>query len=284
MCLGMCVLHYLVQLTDGIQTQSDALSVAALLERKGVRVDAIQYASQILKSEVEIKDVALPLSMALGQSTMATVPLNCNTKMAGVLSEDGKQVIMGMIDTLMPQMYMVNAMTTQMISGGTACTLRVTCAQDNEGQTIKADITAPDGTQYKGALSRVRTGIYEYTIPLSGFGKYDMVLYQYMDDVEQPVLIHTAATLSWSLEYEAFPTLAEKALLAQLCQTTGGDAVEDVASLLQMDLSSLYVMYDPIVILVLIGALAFILEITFRKTGKSKKNNMTTHIGNGYNP
>lgn len=75
----------IVLFSDGIETDGNAQTVAALLAHQGVRIDAVQYERKWAAPECEVLSVEMPAKAIQGQSLRAKVTLKSNCAMVGKL-------------------------------------------------------------------------------------------------------------------------------------------------------------------------------------------------------
>ncbi len=180
-------------------------------------------------------------------------------------ADEGRRVILSMIESLLADEYRNAAIRVSLERGGAESVLRVTSADAVDGQTFTADITAPDASQYTVVLTPMGDGVFERGIPITGFGKYGIILRQY--DAEGALLstLNTAATVSWSAEYEAFTKTEDLGLLWELCALTGGTVWENVEQMLDVSLEKFFVKYDPKLPMAMVVFFAMLMDIVIRK-------------------
>lgn len=75
----------IVVLSDGIETDGSAQTVAALLAHQGVRIDAVQHQREWTTPECEVLSVEMPAEVVQGQSVRVKVTLRSNRAMTGQL-------------------------------------------------------------------------------------------------------------------------------------------------------------------------------------------------------
>ena len=75
----------IILLSDGVETDGNAQTAAALLSHQGVRIDAVQYDKEWTEAECEVVGVEMPSEVVQGQSIRAKVTLKSNRAMSGKL-------------------------------------------------------------------------------------------------------------------------------------------------------------------------------------------------------
>lgn len=187
--------------------------------------------------------------------------------------EEASRLILSMIQNLMPAESGADAVQVSMRGGGATYTLSVACVDASQVHGMTATITTPTGREESIELSPVRTGVYEKTLDMDGYGKYDLSL-QLMD--ASGLTIHdidTATTLTWSPEYRVAPTEAEKAVLASVCEISGGSVYDSADALMNAALDDLFVDVDPKATLAGLALLLVCAELIVRRIrprGKKK--------------
>ncbi len=75
-----------ILLTDGRETDGNALAVAHALANKGIRVDAMAFKSDVTTPEAQVTSVALPADVALGSVCKVVVTVTSNDSIRATLS------------------------------------------------------------------------------------------------------------------------------------------------------------------------------------------------------
>lgn len=179
-------------------------------------------------------------------------------------SEDGQTLILNMVDSMLQGAHANAAVSVRLIPGGSSVTLEVSTADAQDGQRFTATVTTPNGNVQSLVLSAVDSGVYQREMPLDGFGKYAVTLQQY-DDAGEIATLETAATVSWSPEYEVFDWDDPSQTLRQLCAMTGGTLVNSPQELLAQRIDDMYIRYDPSFALAVAASLLMLLDIVIRR-------------------
>ena len=180
-------------------------------------------------------------------------------------TEAGRNACLQIVSALMPESSSVNTYGAQIISGGVEGKLRITCLDSSVQRGLTAEVIAPDGSVQRVALTFVQDGSYEQTIALHGMGKYTIRLYPTLPDGTEEDVVETAAAVSLSREYEAFPDNGDQATLERICAITGGVVVRSPSALGDVDMSQAYIEYDPSVMLATAALISLMLELLLRR-------------------
>ena len=180
-------------------------------------------------------------------------------------SQTGRQVLLELIGGLVPAASESLPVSAAIVPGGARCTLRVTCADAQEGQPCEADVRTPNGAQNAVRLTPMGEGIYEYDMPVDGYGRYEMTLRRYDAQGALTQTMETAAALSWSAEYEAFGAQEARAELESACAVTGGGLWRDARELSAIRMDDVYVEYRPLLALTLLETALVLIELLSRR-------------------
>ena len=179
--------------------------------------------------------------------------------------EAGQAAIRDLIAALLPEGMASPALDLALIPGGKEARLSLAMTDAPAGGSFEADVTGPGGDTIRARLPQTASGRYERTIPLMGFGRYDVTLRQYDGEGTLIETFETAVAASRSAEYEAFPGEVAQELLPALCDLTGGQVFHSAQDALAAPLDALTADVDPSGFLALGAALLFLAEQILRR-------------------
>lgn len=181
-------------------------------------------------------------------------------------SAEGKQIMLTMVSALLSNSHHQSALDVALTPGGGESTLQIKLAGSTEGISFTADVTAPSGETTTYTLNDMGEGLYERIIPIDGFGKYGILLRRY-ESGKLVSELETAASISWSAEYDTFTQREPKQLLSDLTSLTGGELVESAQEVLAISTENMYVAYSPILPMAILAFAIMLTDIVLRKTG-----------------
>ena len=180
------------------------------------------------------------------------------------LSEDvGKELILGMIKTTVPEVHRETSLLSSVEVSGKSVKISVKTAGSSSSNVVTATVTRQEeSSEY--TLTQVYPGTYEITLPLGELGVSDLHIVESDSKGNLVDELYTAVAFPYPMEYDEF-TESDEHFLNNLCALTKGTIFTDLQALSRVKVFGVQKVYDPIVPLAcLIGALLLI-DIAVRK-------------------
>ena len=204
-----------------------------------IRVSPKEGAETVLLAEAG-RPLYVQWQYGTGQAACFASDLSGKWSQEWLETEAGREAILRLLEALLPQEQDFSPLNMALIPGGREALLTVSLPDAQPGQNCQAVITGLGGNQQTLPLIQTGSGAFARSFPLWGLGRYDITLYQYAPDRTLLETSESAAYVSRSREYEAFPTEEETALLGAVCAAAGGElykSAEDAGAALLSSLT-----------------------------------------------
>lgn len=268
-----------IMMTDTILLQVDyecegtvnpRLAAGAFYGQKAPKIEGYIRVQPKAEADVLItveKDRPLYVRWAYGAGLAAslTTDLGARWSKAWLDSAEGRSLILSMIADMLPGAHAATATSVSMQAGGSRGMLTVTSADAQPGYTFSAEITTPSGAQFAVPLNVTGEGIHQREIELDSEGKYLVTLHEYDANRQKASTQESAFTVSWSTEYEAFPTTDVELEMRQVCAVASGTVVHSPQELLSVQTDDMLTQYDPSHAFAAIASMLILLDILIRR-------------------
>ena len=181
-----------------------------------------------------------------------------------LVSEDGKRLVLDMLESLIPGTLGQGGAGVTLASGGKSGVLTVRGGPE-EAQSLRVAITAPDGSSQDVLMHRDADGAFVQTIALPTVGCYAAAL-TWLDGADGTLDAQDALfTHSWTMEYEALSQPDGRAALSELCAATGGVLADDPQALARLDAEGTARETDAVLLLSLLLYVCLMAELIVKK-------------------
>ena len=185
-----------------------------------------------------------------------------------LVSEDGKRLVLDMLESLIPGTLGQGGAGVTLASGGKSGVLTVRGGPE-EAQSLRAVITAPDASAQDVLMHRGADGAFVQTILLPAAGCYGAAL-TWLDGAGEALDAQDAFfTHSWSMEYEALSQPGGRAALSELCAATGGVLADDPQALARLDAEGTAREMDAALALSLLLYVGLMVELIVKKRARA---------------
>lgn len=210
------------------------------------------------------EDHPIYASWTYGLGTVAcfTSDLSGNWSSQWLSNATGVAITQSMIATTVDEVHHDSSMTAEITVRGQTTDITVTTAGITDNALHLT--AASDSTTRNYVLTQTDPGIYTTSIKTADAGVYELMITQ-TDSSENIVdYLETAIAVSYSGEYDAFADSGEP-LLSALCSYSDGEIYSDMQELADVQVSSISIIFNPMVVFAVISAILMLADIAIRK-------------------
>ncbi len=198
----------------------------------------------------------------LGTVACFTSDLNGNWSAVWLEDETGAAITQSMITTTVDEVHHDSSMSAQITVRGQTTDITVTTAGNTEND-LRLMAASDSGTE-SYILTQTDPGVYTTNIKTVDAGVYELMIIQ-TDSSENIVdYLETAIAVSYSGEYDAFAASGES-LLSTLCSYSAGGIYSDMQELANVPVSSVSILFNPMVAFAVIALILMLADIAIRK-------------------
>ena len=199
-----------------------------------------------------------------GNGTVACFTSDLNGIWSSVWLSDGvgTAITQAMVATTVDEIHHNSSMNAKIDVRGQTTDITVTTAGNTENALNLT--VAFDGSTKSYVLTQTDPSVYTASIKTGQSGVYELMVTQ--TDAGESIVdyLETAIAVSYSSEYDAFATSGEP-LLNTLCSYTDGELYTDMQKLANVQVSSISILFDPMVLFCIIAAVLMLCDIAIRK-------------------
>ena len=194
-------------------------------------------------------------------------------------SAAGSQVILQMIQRLLPKEHATNAFSAEIENlDGDLGRLVIQSADAQGTLRLSAAYIGPDGEEHEAVLVPSSLQQFSADIPLAGLGKYTLRLFCMDEETGDASAYDLVTVANWPAEYDGFAPRDDD-MLRHMCEMTGGAVYEAVQEALSVDLSDQFVDYDPSVFLGAVALICLTVDILMRRLHKNAFRTLRSRRG-----
>ena len=199
-----------------------------------------------------------------GNGTVAcfTSDLNGTWSSVWLLDVAGTAITQAMVATTVDEIHHNSSMNARIDVRGQTTDITVTTAGNTENALNLT--VAFDGSTKSYVLTQTDPSVYTASIKTGQSGVYELMITQTDADESIVDYLETAIAVSYSSEYDAFAASGEP-LLNTLCSYTDGELYTDMQKLANVQVSSISILFNPMVLFCIIAAVLMLCDIGIRK-------------------
>lgn len=198
----------------------------------------------------------------LGIAACFTSDLNGTWSSQWLSDAVGQTITENIIETIAAEIHNDSSLSADVIVRGKSTDISVSTFDTNAKNDLKLTVTSDTESQTY-ALYQTAPGIYEASISTNQPGTYKMIITETNNNTIVDYL-ETAFAVSYSSEYDAFAD-SGKTLLSNICGYLGGAIFTDIQDIANVNLSSIQLIYNPMVSFTVIAAILLIMDIAIRR-------------------
>ncbi len=199
----------------------------------------------------------------LGTVACFTSDLNGNWSSAWLTSNLGQSITSKMVETTVDEVHHDSSFTADILVRGKTTDIVVTTSEVDTENTMSLSVASESGRKIY-VLSQTDPGVYETSIATAQSGIYEMMITEMDTDENIVDYLETAVAVSYSAEYDAFAESGEP-LLINLCSYSDGKIFTDMQELVDVEVSSISLIYNPMVLFAVISLILLLADIAIRK-------------------
>ncbi len=188
-------------------------------------------------------------------------------------NEVGTLLTSQMVETTVDAIHHDSSMNADISVRGKSADITVTTLGTATDHILTATVSSAGGLETY-TLTQTSTGVYEGSIAAGTSGIYELMLIESDSAGGIVDYLSTAVAVSYSSEYDAFAEGGEEALTT-ICSFSGGKVTSNSRTLADVEMDTVEISLNPLVIFGIICAVLMITDITIRKVRwKDVKNNL----------
>jgi len=168
-----------------------------------------------------------------------------------------------MVETTVDEVHHDSSFTADIFVRGKTSDILVATAGDNADHALSITIASAKGSKTY-VLTQTDPGIFEAQIPTEQSGVYEIMITETDEDNNIVDYLETAVAVSYSAEYDAFAENGE-ALLSSICGYSDGTIFTDLASLADVEVSTIRLIFNPMVLFAVISMILLLADIAVHK-------------------
>lgn len=202
-------------------------------------------------------------SYGLGTAACFTSDLYGEWSSEWLDSPVGQELTEKMVETTVDDVHHDSSFTADISVRGKTSDILVATAGDNADHTLSVTVASENGSKTY-VLTQTDPGIFEAQIPTEQSGVYKIMITETDENNNIVDYLETAVAVSYSAEYDAFAESGE-ALLSSICGYSDGTIFTDLARLADVEVSTIRLIFNPMVLFAVISMILLLADIAVRK-------------------
>ena len=223
------------------------------------------------------EDRPIYASWAFGLGTVACFTSDLNGQWsAGWLADDiGIATTLAMVSTTIDDVHHNSSISAEIAVRGQTTDITVITAGNAE-DTLNLTVASDSGTEAY-VPTQIDPSVFTASVKTADPGVYELMITQTDSSGTIVDYLEAAITVSYSSEYNAFADSGEP-LLSTLCSYSDGGIYTDMQQLANVQVSSISIVYNPMIAFAVISAFLMLADIAIRKLRwKDIRNYFITH-------
>ncbi len=189
----------------------------------------------------------------------------------------GQTVIKNMVNTTVSDSHHDSSLSVETEIRGKSADITVKTSGAT-GNAVSVTVSGmEDNKTY--VLTQTDTGIYKGNIVLEQPGIYELLITEIDSEGNIVDYVETAVARSYSAEYDAFADSGES-LLNNICSYSNGKIFSSISELVSVKVSSVSIIYNPMVLFAILSLLMLLTDIAIRKLRWKDLKNYLIRIKN----
>lgn len=202
-------------------------------------------------------------SYGLGTAACFTSDLYGEWSSEWLDSPVGQELTEKMVETTVDDVHHDSSFTADISVRGKTSDILVATAGDNADHTLSVTVASENGSKTY-VLTQTDPGIFEAQIPTEQSGVYEIMITETDENNNIVDYLETAVAVAYSAEYDAFAESGE-ALLSSICGYSDGTIFTDLARLADVEVSTIRLIFNPMVLFAVISMILLLADIAVRK-------------------